>query len=1176
MAMMTDKDPSPEGDWLDQTPETAMPDRPMIVIHYRNRGVPVWASVVLIFLVPIGGLLAYRRFAVEADHAEVVVAARVDPGKIVGERSDAPVGIAVQPPVDSKPLPSALASMATASQPSPASPNLAAANAKSPTLAATSPTNQAVVAPLPASPGGTEPTSEDRPVPRSKPDGPVVADATGSPDSARDAQPVESVASPPHARSEPGAAVAIAKPSATAKAMTSKPATATGDAWKTASNRSIATEDPSKTKGPRPLDDPGQLDEPLARNDQEVRPISNPRANPDTSRPAVANDPAPNVPEKKSMRPIREAAVADGTDRESREYEERAKFRKALKDALSLNTRQAGADIDQLSRQDRSGLDPQKLAEARRAWSAIRLPLPTRLRQIRSLGVSESVILDFISADLRPLIGSRSGPRDLNDARVRAAKLLLTHDLPAPASMIAAARPAAPPDEPAASEPASIGGTWPFRSGRDAFRADALLNLRGLNEKVAGQSGFVRLSPDGESFVLGDGTPVRFWGVSSGGNRGDIIVDEAAHHARFLAKRGVNMVRWYRALHSKAKNSRITDTDPKAIDATWRFVAAMKKEGIYVTYMPYWYSSAQPVPASWGLEGWPAKESPSGLLFFDRRLQQGYKAWLKAQLTRPNPYTGIPLANEPAVAIIELQNEDSLLFYTAQNIKGKEAELLGRQFGDWLKAKYGTLDDAFRAWGNDRVKDDRPDQGVVGLLLVWEWTQQRQGGRKKRLDDQLQFYSETMYNFNREIERYLHEELGCKQLVNANNWRSVDAIKVGDAERWTYTANEVLAANRYYNPIHIGPTRGWRINAGDTFEDVSVLFRPRELPLNLKQAVGHPMMITETHWVPPLGYQSEGPFLVAAYQSLNGVDLVDWSSSSEPEWSDQDRSEWDSPSRAKWEVATPMVLGQFPAAALLFRKGYLKQGPPAIEEHRSLRQIWERVPPIIAEDPAYDPNRDLGDSARRSGQSGTVDPLAFLVGPVVVNYDSEPSKTTVADLRPFIDRDRKVVRSNTGQVSLDYGRGLCTIDAPQAQGACGFLKSCGPVELSSVSLRSENPYASVLIVSMDGEILSRSRRVLVQVGTRARPTGWVERGARFSADNGRRTIDGKQIVSLGRMPWAVEDTSMTLEVKNPGLKRATSLDPNGEARSPVAVVSSGQTLTVKLPRGALYVVLDSE
>ena len=58
-------------------------------------------------------------------------------------------------------------------------------------------------------------------------------------------------------------------------------------------------------------------------------------------------------------------------------------------------------------------------------------------------------------------------------------------------------------------------GTWPFLPQRDTFSPAAKFDLRGLNEKVAGQSGFVRLSPDGESFVLGDGSPVRFWAVNT-------------------------------------------------------------------------------------------------------------------------------------------------------------------------------------------------------------------------------------------------------------------------------------------------------------------------------------------------------------------------------------------------------------------------------------------------------------------------------------------------------------------------------------------------------------------------------------------------------------------------------------------------------------------------------------
>jgi hypothetical protein len=719
---------------------------------------------------------------------------------------------------------------------------------------------------------------------------------------------------------------------------------------------------------------------------------------------------------------------------------------------------------------------------------------------------------------------------------------------------------------------AARGDSWPFLTERDEFRADALLDLRSLNEPVAGMRGFIRLSPDKSGFVRGDGTPERFWAVNTY-VQNDKSAGDLAHHARFLAKRGVNLVRLHGHLESHAKDPRLTDADPKAIDAAWKLVAAMKKEGIYTSISPYWSGELKHVPASWGIEGWPEDQSPFGLLFFNPRLQEGYKAWLKALLSPVNPYTGISLASDPALAMIHLQNEDSLLFWTEQNIKGKQLELLGKQFGDWTKRKYGSTAAARRAWGGEIMPEDDPSRGVLGIHIIWQLTRPQTGGLKTRLDDQLHFLAETMYKFNAEIARYLREELGCRQLINAGNWRTADAVRLNDAERWSYTANEVLAVNTYYSPVHIGPDRGWRIDRGDRYEDASVLLNPRAFPLDIKQVVGHPMMITETHWVPPIGYQSEAPFLAAAYQSLTGVDVLYWFSTAEVEWSNQDRADWDSASRAKWAIASPMMLGQFPAAALLFRRGYVEQGPPVVVEHRSLEQIWGRVPPVIAEDPGYDPNRDLGDTSRRSDLAKGVDPLAYLVGPVEVVYGSDPSRTKAMDLSRYIDRKNKVVNSQTGQLSWDHARGICVLKAPAAQGATGFLDRAGEIALGDVTIRSQNDYATVLVVAMDGQPLGRSDRVLIQVGTRARPTGWSDHEANFTADGGKETIHGRQIDNTGTMPWSIVATKVRVRLRNTKLASAIPLDANGNARGTTPLRRAGDSIELDLPRDVLYVVL---
>src|SRR5215472_10278985 len=61
---------------------------------------------------------------------------------------------------------------------------------------------------------------------------------------------------------------------------------------------------------------------------------------------------------------------------------------------------------------------------------------------------------------------------------------------------------------------AGAAGSWAFTPPRDEFSPDSLLDLRALNEKFAGEHGFVTRSADGNDFVFSDGTTARFWAVN--------------------------------------------------------------------------------------------------------------------------------------------------------------------------------------------------------------------------------------------------------------------------------------------------------------------------------------------------------------------------------------------------------------------------------------------------------------------------------------------------------------------------------------------------------------------------------------------------------------------------------------------------------------------------------------
>ncbi|HEX3718636.1 MAG TPA: hypothetical protein VH595_11770 [Verrucomicrobiae bacterium] len=709
-----------------------------------------------------------------------------------------------------------------------------------------------------------------------------------------------------------------------------------------------------------------------------------------------------------------------------------------------------------------------------------------------------------------------------------------------------------------------VGGRWAFQPSPDKFSPDALLDLRGLNEKVAGEHGFVTRSKDRNDFAFSDGTPVRFWAVNDAG-----FGKNLARQARFLAKRGINMVRFH--CNITPTNDDLMSIDQRDRDNLWRGVAAMKKEGIYVTYSPYWAGPARVKPSMGILDrggggNW-------GLLFFDSKLQAAYKSWLKQVLTERNPYTGVPLAQDPALAIIEIQNEDSLLFWTSQGIKGAAKKELRRQFGQFVVKKYGSIEKAKEIWNGaaPSADQDEPDNfahGEAALYIVWQLTQhQGDEGQRHRCADQMRFFAETMFRFNKMIGDYLKNDLGCKQLVNAGNWRTADNVTMLDAERWSYSADDVMAVNRYYNGAHEGANSGWAITKGDRFTDVSALLRPREFPLTLKQVEGFPMIITESSWVPPLSYQSEGPFLVAAYQSLTGIDGYYWFATAEEGWRQPGSANGFLPSEGKWVCATPMLMGQWSAAALMYRLGYIAQGKPVVNEQRSLEDLWQRRMPIIAEDSGYDPNRDKGGLPNKSNIRNEVDPLAYLVGPVVVKYGGDPAKSKVADLGRYIHRDKKLIDSITGELQMDYGEGLCTLNCPKAQGVTGFLKTKGVFKLADVEIQSGNDYATVLVVAMDNKPLKDSDEILVQVGTTERPAGWQTEPAQIGGH------PSEEVVSFGHAPWMIVRGQVTVTLKNSKISRARVLDPNGMPVKDLPLKDSDDGKTFEFPPEALYVVL---
>lgn len=705
---------------------------------------------------------------------------------------------------------------------------------------------------------------------------------------------------------------------------------------------------------------------------------------------------------------------------------------------------------------------------------------------------------------------------------------------------------------------------------------NSLLSLRFLNEETAGSHGFIRLSEDGESFMAGD-QPIRFWPVNSGA--GDMSDEELARHAEFLASMGVNMVRYHGSINPSGKGTSRYDVDRKEIDNIWRVVAAMKKQGIYTTISPFWPHNGHMggwLPKEWGIEGYSDKDDLWGVMYFNEKLQDAYKAWVKVLYTEKNPYTGVALKDEPAVGIIQIMNEDGVFFWTMQNMKPSLKKMVQSKYATWLQKKYGTLANAFAAWGKASLPGDQLNSQTVDIYTIYDMTQEASGDRAIRLRDQVQFYADTQFDFYKEIHDYYREVLGCKQIINAENWTTASPSRLHDLERWTNTSNEVLAINRYYDPGHFGENAGWRIDPGHHYMGLSALKNPQKLPINVKQVVGHPFIMTESGWNLPNKYSAEGPFLISTIQSITGFDAYYWFSAEGVDYTRNPYFDFTKDAQGRramhrWTCSVPGVMGQFPANALLYRLGYLKEGEVVLHEEKPMEKLWNREVSPLVEETNFDPNRDTKNNLT-PGNESQISPLAFLTGKVEVVYGGDASKTRISpDMNQLVDLDKKLIRSSSGEMEWDYSKGICQVNAEKAKGVCGFIAG-GKYHLGNVQISSNNNYAAIWVVAMDNQPIESSTKVLVQVGTIYQPTGWTEEEVDFKADN--QNLHGFKITNTGSMPWKADETQVTVDIANSKLRKASLLDAAGHVTANVSLRRSKGKVSLTLPRDAMYVIVE--
>lgn len=661
-------------------------------------------------------------------------------------------------------------------------------------------------------------------------------------------------------------------------------------------------------------------------------------------------------------------------------------------------------------------------------------------------------------------------------------------------------------------------GWYPFSFPLDDVNRDAI-DLTGYLDPPAGRHGFVSVSDDGH-FHFENGKRVRFFGTNIGGGRAFPDTEDAGIVARRLAKYGVNLLRihaidsrWAGLIDYSRGDSR--HLDPAKLDRLDYFFARLKERGIYVYFDCLDYRRFLPgdgVTDAADLEhGW--HHSIKGASVFNDRMIALQKEFATAFYTHRNPYTKLRYCDDPAVAVVEITNENSVFYFrnTTLTLPVYVDELKSR-WNRRLLQRYGTRGKLAAAWtdGATCALLDGEDPAAGTVFLPMQHLYQDPAGvpfagkrSPVRVDAMVRFFFDLERRYYAQMRGHLRT-IGVRVPITGTNQSFCPAGVCAES------VNDFMSRNNYWcHPnVHAKPFF--------TFRDRTVLrsdLARRSNPVtNVASSTvsGKPMIVPEFNWPWPIRYRAECLPMMAAYACLQ---------------------DWDgllffayNPGRKTLECfgsqSDPVRWGTFPAAAVLFHRGDVATAKNTVHVNWPEREIFRGRPSHIRAKTSPFRHFTYRSKVRN-----------------VFSAKGQGGDAKLVDGATFAPPAQNRYRSDTGELDLDTGRKLFTINTPRTRAAVGFLAEAGEIDLGGLRVACRTPYAAVIATALDGLPIGRSRRVLLTAVARAENTG--------QAFNPKHNA----VPERGREPVLVKPVDAVVTIPVPGPVAARALDETGRPKN---------------------------
>lgn len=637
----------------------------------------------------------------------------------------------------------------------------------------------------------------------------------------------------------------------------------------------------------------------------------------------------------------------------------------------------------------------------------------------------------------------------------------------------------------------------------------------------AGKHGFAQIN--GKDLVFEDGTPVKFWGTNICSRLPYVASEKADSFVNFLAKYGVNAVRFHKFTWYAYDGQHSTLFSPEKFKPFDYFHSKLREKGIYVGWSHIYGHKVLPGDSSKILAYEEIKNlrypwshlngTTSSLVNFAPDLQELNIALTLDMLNHENPNTGLRYADDPALAFIEFQNEDNI-FWGAIERSLEQAPtyraLLCRMFSDWLMKKYGSQKALENAWGKENIPEGeslekrniypQPNHG----LFSWEYETALKENRpvKQHYLDKMRFLYETQMAFYEKFEKAIRST-GYKGVLVGSCWQAGSGIshlynlyadyKVGMIDRHNYFG---------------GGAGGHRLDTGFVRAQ-HMLSQPGSglLSTGLQQVVDRPFSFSEWMSLVPNQYTAEAAPLIAVY----GMGLQGWDASFSfatdiPRFSRYLQSE----GHGVYNATSPLHIGFYPALARMVYRNDIAESPVITTRNVHIPSLAEGKTGFVEKvDQGYDDKRF----------SGTVTPEMLAIGKMPVQFTNTYEKTSIAGIAEYWDSISKTIRAVTGELQWNYSdKGYVTVNTSHTKGFIGFNPD-KEIMLDDWKMTIENPFAIVLVTSLSkGDNLDNAEKILVTTIARAKNSGM------------EYNETGDSLLSTGEMPLLMEPVNATLYI----------------------------------------------